>query len=1002
MRIEKIYITIAILLVSFFLRAQKSEIYTDKFAPFDHAVELYQNKDYYAAQIRFDEIKDQFGDDSELKARCYYYKAFCAIRLGQKEGEDLMRDFVEKFPTSTKRNNAFLEVGEYYYKNANYPYALKWYSKVNTGSLSIYQQEDFQFKFAYGLFATGSFTKSKKYFSQLLSSEKYGAEAKYYYGYMAYKDDDFENADKYLSDVANDKYLGKDIPYFMANIKFKTGKFQEAIDAALPLLEKTNKVQRSELSKIIGESYFNIEEYEKSISYLKDYEGKKGKWNNTDFYQLGYAYYMQDDYENALEWFTKIIDGNNSVSQNAYYHLAECYLNGNKKTEALNAFKNASQMEFDQNIKQDAWLNYAKLSYEIGNPYKSTAEIIQEYLQKYPTDINKEELNNLLISSFISAKDYEGAVRYLENKKNSENYQKVAFLRGAQLFEDQNYQEAKEYFNLATNIINDFNAKATFWKAESDYRLNNFDQALQGFESFSELNEAKNQIEYADLDYHIGYTYFKLKDYNKAGGHFKQYIDNDLANSDQLIDAYMRLGDSFFALSNYYKALTPYEKVIEANDINVDQAQYQRALCYGFMGENDKKINELKNFLKYNVKSPLRDDAFYELGNTYINKNETDNALSAYNDIIDNYPQSSYVPKALLKQGLIYFNNDNNQKALTKYKTVITDYPNSPEAIEAVSNSRQIYIDIGKVDEYERMIKKLDYVNVSDQEIENTLFESAEKQYLSNNTKKAIDSFQKYLKRFPNGIHSLTANYYLADSFERDKKSQKAIVHYQYIIDKNRNDYTENSLLNLSQIYLKKEDWEKALPLLIKLEKEADSEQNIIFAQSNLMKGNYALNNYDKAVDYADIILQKEKIEDQIKSDAQIIIARSAFKTNDINKSQEAFKIVENSASGKLKAEAIYYDALFKYQDGDYKNSNLIIQKLASEYASYRYWGAKGLIIMAKNFYELQDAYQATYILENVLKNFSDFPDVTNEAKIELQKIKKEEAKTNESVIQEN
>ncbi len=1002
MRIEKIYITIAILLVSFFLRAQKSEIYTDKLAPFDHAVELYQNKDYYAAQIRFDEIKDQFGDDSELKARCYYYKAFCAIRLGQKEGEDLMRDFVEKFPTSTKRNNAFLEVGEYYYKNANYPYALKWYSKVNTGSLSIYQQEDFQFKFAYGLFATGSFTKSKKYFSQLLSSEKYGAEAKYYYGYMAYKDDDFENADKYLSDVANDKYLGKDIPYFMANIKFKTGKFQEAIDAALPLLEKTNKVQRSELSKIIGESYFNIEEYEKSIPYLKDYEGKKGKWNNTDFYQLGYAYYMQDDYENALEWFTKIIDGNNSVSQNAYYHLAECYLNGNKKTEALNAFKNASQMEFDQNIKQDAWLNYAKLSYEIGNPYKSTAEIIQEYLQKYPTDINKEELNNLLISSFISAKDYEGAVRYLENKKNSENYQKVAFLRGAQLFEDQNYQEAKEYFNLATNIINDFNAKATFWKAESDYRLNNFDQALQGFESFSELNEAKNQIEYADLDYHIGYTYFKLKDYNKAGGHFKQYIDNDLANSDQLIDAYMRLGDSFFALSNYYKALTPYEKVIEANDINVDQAQYQRALCYGFMGENDKKINKLKNFLKYNVKSPLRDDAFYELGNTYINKNETDNALSAYNDIIDNYPQSSYVPKALLKQGLIYFNNDNNQKALTKYKTVITDYPNSPEAIEAVSNSRQIYIDIGKVDEYERMIKKLDYVNVSDQEIENTLFESAEKQYLSNNTKKAIDSFQKYLKRFPNGIHSLTANYYLADSFERDKKSQKAIVHYQYIIDKNRNDYTENSLLNLSQIYLKKEDWEKALPLLIKLEKEADSEQNIIFAQSNLMKGNYALNNYDKAVDYADIILQKEKIEDQIKSDAQIIIARSAFKTNDINKSQEAFKIVENSASGKLKAEAIYYDALFKYQDGDYKNSNLIIQKLASEYASYRYWGAKGLIIMAKNFYELQDAYQATYILENVLKNFSDFPDVTNEAKIELQKIKKEEAKTNESVIQEN
>jgi hypothetical protein len=78
----------------------------------------------------------------------------------------------------------------------------------------------------------------------------------------------------------------------------------------------------------------------------------------------------------------------------------------------------------------------------------------------------------------------------------------------------------------------------------------------------------------------------------------------------------------------------------------------------------------------------------------------------------------------------------------------------------------------------------------------------------------------------------------------------------------------------------------------------------------------------------------------------------------------------------------------------------MVIQKLASDYGNYRYWGAKGLVIMAKNFYELADYYQATYILENVLKNFADYPDVTDEAKVELQKIKKEQAKTNESVIQ--
>ena len=63
----------------------------------------------------------------------------------------------------------------------------------------------------------------------------------------------------------------------------------------------------SELSKIIGESYFNLEKYADAIPYLTEYKGKRGKWNNTDFYQLGYAYYKQKDYEKAISEFNKIV-----------------------------------------------------------------------------------------------------------------------------------------------------------------------------------------------------------------------------------------------------------------------------------------------------------------------------------------------------------------------------------------------------------------------------------------------------------------------------------------------------------------------------------------------------------------------------------------------------------------------------------------------------------------------------------------------------------------------
>ena len=983
-------------------QAQQSIIYTHELVEFNHAMHLYSNKDYVASQLIFQKIKNSFDEASELKARSYYYEAFCAIRLKQKNADDLMNAFFEKFPTSTKRNTAFLEVGDYYFNNRSYAYALKWFNKINENNLTLYSQEEFNFKKAYALFAVGSFAKSRTYFSKLLDSNKYGSQAKYYYGYMAYQDDDYSEADKYLNQVADDKGFDDDIPYYLANIKFKTGKFQEAIDAALPLLEKSNGIQHSELSKIIGESYFNLNEFENATPYLLDYKGKKGKWNNTDYYLLGYAYYQQKDYDEAVLWFSKIIDGNNAVSQNAYYHLAECYLKSDRKQEALNAFRNAKQMDFNTEIKKDAWLNYGKLSYEIGNPYKSVADVIQEYLAAYPGDIDQSEIKDYLISAYISADDYEGALTYLKNAESDDNetYHKVAFLYGTQLFKDQKFEKAIENFNLAIEASTNstYKARSIFWKGESLYRLKNFEDALSNFKAFSDMEEAKETKEFSSVLYHLAYAYFQLKDYNQAGGHFNEFlaisIDQKLVR-----DSYLRLGDCFFALSSYFKAIPAYEKVIDANETDVDYAQLQIAFCYGYMGETEKKIDALINFTEVNLKSTLRDDAFYELGNSYVKQSKDSEALAAYDEVVVNYTMSSLVSKSLLKQGLVYFNSDQNDKALEKYKTVVNVYPGTDEAKEAIANAKQIYVQQGRVDEYERFVRNVDFVNVTDEEIDNTMFASAEQFYLTNNLSKAIESLQKYLDRFPAGTNALTANFFLGDALSRTEQLEKAVPYYQFILDKDKNQYTERSLVNVATYHLDNENWEQAMLLLSRLEKEAETEQNILFAQSNLMKGNYAIKNFDQAEAYADKVMKHPKLEPNILSDAQIIIARSAFETGDLLTAQDAFKVVEESATGELKAEAIYYDAFFLHEEGNYKLSNVSVQKLASDFSPYRYWGGKGLIIMAKNFYELEDAYQATYILESVIQKFAEYDDLVESARTELNRIKTQESKTNSSVI---
>ncbi|MEC3907253.1 tetratricopeptide repeat protein [Tamlana sp. 2201CG12-4] len=997
---------VATIAFSFQIIAQQSAVYTSSLVNYQKGLSLYNNQQYQAAQSLFREVK-KTTKESVLVSDCTFYIANCAVRLNQQNADQLVEDFVRDYPTSPKRNTAYIDVADYYFENSKYAHARKWYNKVNEDALSRSEREKFYFNNGYTAFLTKQYRDARKYLKRVENSQEYGSQAKYYIGFMAYEGDDYNEANKYFDQVSNQDRYKEKLSYYQADLNFKLGKFEKAIALAKEKLDSSDNNEVSELSKIIGESYFNLEKYAEAIPYLKAYKGKKGKWSNTDFYQLGYAHYKQEDYENAISEFNKIVAGNNGIAQNAYYHLGESYINLDKKQEALNAFKNASEMDFDLKIQEDAFLNYAKISYEIGNPYQSAPQVLAAYLEKYPKTSYKEEIETLLIDSYITSKNYKEALSLLRGKKSFQNkvaYQKVAFYRGLELYNEGNYLEAEALFDASLKEPRDskYTARATFWKAESDYNLTSYDDALVGFKQFKQQAASSSTPEKDNVDYHIAYTYFKLKNYDQSTEYFNDFITVKKDDKIRLNDAYLRLGDAHFVSSQYKSAIGAYEKAIKLNQIESDYPAFQKAISVGYAGQSSKKIKELEQFIKDYPKSKLRDDAMYELGNSYVKENDTDKAMNAYNQLNSEYRMSSFVPKALLRQGLVYYNGNKNSQALTKFKKVAGDYPGTPEAVQAVSTARLIYIDLGQVDQYAKWVKTLDYVEVTDVDLDNATYEAAEKQYLDNNVDKAIKQFNGYLNQFSNGLHALNAHFYVAQLYYKKGLSENASSHYKYVVEAPRSQFTEEALTRLSQFYLEKKSWNQAMPLLVRLEEEASFQHNIVFAQSNMMKANYQLENYGEAVSYAEKVLASSTIDNKIKSDAHIIIARSAIKTNNETKAKSAYAKVEKIAIGETAAEALYYNAYFKNKAGAYEASNKEIQKLAKDFSGFKYYSAKGLVLMAKNFYALKDAFQATYILESVVNNFSEFEDVVSEARKELTKIKQEEAKTNSSIQPED
>ena len=996
--------------VSFFLSvsvfSQQSAIQTNELVDFNRALELYNNRQYLAAQTLFDKVQDEV-EDEKIQADCAYYIANAAIRLGQPGADKLMENFVERYPTSTKRNSAFQEVADYYFDSGKYSLAQRWYERVDQDNLGKSELERFYFNNGYAYFKSRKPEEAKEYLNKVVDSKKYGSQAKYYLGYMAYEGDDYDAAQEYFEEVGQDEAYNEDLAYFQSDMSFKSGDFEAAIASARQQLPKANRNEVSQLNKIIGESYFNLGRYAEAIPYLKEYKGEGGKWNNTDYYQLGYAYYKQGDFANAINEFNKIIDGKNAVAQNAYYHLAQSYLNMDQKQQALNAFKNASEMDFNEKIKEDAALNYAKLSYEIGNSYESVPQVLMTYLQTYPNSPAKAEIEELLIDSFITSKNYEEAMRLLEGNRNFQNtlvYQKVAFYRGLELYNEGNYVEAIEFFNKSLSQPRDprFTALATFWKAESDFNTRNYKDALIGYREFSGMSGAEGASEKENLDYNIGFAYFKMRDYGRAIEYFKRYAEDASNDKERRNDAYIRLGDSQFVNSSYWPAIEAYDKAAALGGKGSDYAAFQKAISYGFVGRNESKVQELNQFMSRNPRSPYRDDALYELGNTYIAMKNTNEGINSYARLVREVPGSALVPKAMMKEGLIYYNSNQGNKALDIFKRVVADYPGTPEAVQAVQTARLIYIDLGRTDEYAAWVKNVDFVEVSDADLDNTTYEAAEKQYVENNTAQAIAGFEKYLASFPNGIHALSSHYYLGQMYFREGNKQKAVPHYRFVIDRGQSEFTEEALARVSQVYLENKNYSEAIPLLKRLETEAQNQQNKIFAQSNLMKSYLEEANYPQAVAYAETVLANPGIDQNVKNDAQVIIARAAIKTGNEARAKSAYAEVQKTASGELAAEALYYDAYFKNKAGNYQASNDAVQKLAKEYSGYKLYGAKGLVLMGKNFYQLKDAYQATYILENVIKNFHQYPEVVQEAQQELSRIKAEEAKTNASVETNN
>jgi TolA-binding protein len=1007
---KKIISTFLVVLIAGSSLAQKTTIYTQPNVTYNDALELYDKEKFSAAQEKFAAVlKNNSYKKSEVVVNSKYYHAICGLELFNNDSENLLVEFINAYPESPKVKLAYFHLGRYQFRKKKYEKAIVWFNKIEVYDLSDKELAEYYFKKGYAYFMEEDFDNAAKSFYEIKDVDtKYTETARYYYAHISYQEKKYESALKTFQSLEKSTKFGPIVPYYIIQIYYLQKKYNDIIVYAPPLLSNAMPKRASEIARILGEAFYHKKQYENAIPYLKRYQKEKPyEATREEKYQLGFAYFKSDSSQLAIDWLKKSITKSDSLSQIAHYHMAECYLKLDNKKYAGTSFRQASQMDFDPEIKEDALLSYAKIAYELSyHPYNDAIIAFEEFINTYP---NSEKLKNaytFLVTVYFTTKNYKAALISLENINKldpqlQEAYQKIALYRGIELFNNGKYAEAITNFNKSDNyqINKDVKADNMYWRAEAYYRLKQYEIAIGEYKKYIFEPSALYSNKLNKAHYNIGYGYFKLKEYSNANPWFRKYVQNAKDEETKIKnDALNRIGDCFFINKEYKAAIEYYDKAAMLGVDKADYSLYQSAVANGVIENYTDKTNLLKTLINRKQKSRLLDDAIYQLGKTQLILHLETEASANFNLIVKEHPNSPYYSKSLVKIGLIDFNKGDDEKALTTFKEVVIKYPNTPEATQSLKQIKKIYIDKGQLAPYEAYISTIGGADSSAKVMDADYYEVAENSYMAGDCNKATNDLTKYIEKYPKGIYLLNAYYYKADCENKANFINEALIDFNYVIKQPKNKFTENALLKAAIINTTLGRLKEAIENYSKLEYLADIQENVFKAQVAQMKINFELKNYDAAIKYAELIINKDIENPLLITQSHLILAKSAMEQDDYNLAMREFTTA-SSSSNKFGAQAKFYVSYILHLRGEHDKCETEVFSLIKKFPSYGYWIGRGLILLGDNYVGKEDLFQAKITFQNVIDN-SSYPELVSTAKEKRDIIIKQEENEKRKIVE--
>jgi len=944
---------------------------------YTEGLELLDKNNFAAARQAFSRYLLLAPNDQMMRINAEYYRAYAALRLFNNDGEKLIEDFIQDYNNHPKAALAYFELGDFYLRDKSFKKASDYFSKVRLSLLDSEKRNETKFKLGYSLFAQQEFDEALNLFNALKKGNSdYAAASSYYAGYIELEKELYDVAIEDLRRAEKNDSYKRVVPTMLADLYYKQGNYEELLTYSEKVLSSDVRVNQRDFYLLAAEAHSKKENYEQAINYYEKYLDGFNNPPKDVTYRIGYSYFKNGEIEKAIDNLKTAATLNNETGTYASYYLGISYLKQGNKLYAITAFDNVKRSEVDQKIIEESHYQYVKINYDL-NRTEEAIESARSYLENYPNGKHEEEIGDLLSSAYLDSDNYNLAIDYLEgrsalNSRQQIVYQKATYLKGMELFNKGEYENALLFFDksLKYSREEDFELLAAYWAGETYSLGSKYEQSKTYYKrALNTQADPKIQTK-VNANYGLGYAYFNTKFYTDASKYFKRYLDLASEENSYYTDALLRYADCQYVAKDYSLALKYYQQAIKNQSSDSDYARLQAGIIYGIKGELKPGVDQFDVIINRYTDSRYLDDALFQKAQLYFEKGRYEKAADGFTKLIENKSSSPFVPYAYMRRASSNYNLKEYDKTITDYEAVIDKFPTHSAAEEALLPLQEALTIQNRSAEFDRYLAKYKTANPAKRGLENVEFETAKNHYYSLNYTKSIDAFESFISDYPNSAQKAEAKYFIAESYYRLEKTEKALQYYNELLASGNYSPISKVINRIGELEYGNGRYENAIYFYNKLIKEARTKKEQYYAWSGLMESFYNIKNYDSARHYARVILERGNVNVSSQNKASLYLGKVAYAKANYELAEDEFLNTLNTAKDIYGAEAQYLLGKLYYDQNKYEKSIEILIELNNAFNIYKRWVGESYLLLAENYMALDDVFQAKGTLQSVIDNF--------------------------------